>query len=300
MNSVDVADEVCACCGKASVDNIRLKNCACNIVKYCSVDCQKNHRKQHKKACKKRLAEIRDDKLFQQPEESYLGECPLCCLPNSLNPEKSTLMPCCSNVICNGCRYANEKRELEQGLEHKCPFCREQVARSLEEVQKRLMKRAKANDPVTICGLGKERHREGDYEGAFQYYTKAAALGDIESHYELAFAYRVGRGVEKDMKKSVYHLEEAAIGGHHLARFNLGVYEKDSGRHRLAAKHYIIAAKLGYDDALDKVKQGFMAGLVSKEDYASTLRGHQAAVDETKSEQRDAAAKVRVKFGYRV
>ena len=38
-----MADEVCANCGKAAVDNIKLKKCACNLVKYCSVVCQKNH-----------------------------------------------------------------------------------------------------------------------------------------------------------------------------------------------------------------------------------------------------------------
>jgi hypothetical protein len=51
----------------------------------------------------------------------------------------------------------------------------------------------------------------------------------------------------------------------------------------------IIAAKLGYDDALNKLKEYFAKGFVSKEDYASALRGHQVAVDATKSEQRDAA-----------
>ena len=64
----------CANCGKAEVDDVKLKLCACNLVKYCSVSCQKNHRSQHKKACKKRLAELRDDKLFRQPDESHLGE----------------------------------------------------------------------------------------------------------------------------------------------------------------------------------------------------------------------------------
>ena len=54
-------------------------------------------------------------------------------------------------------------------------------------------------------------------------------------------------------------------------------------------KHYIIAAKLGDDKSLDKVKLGFQMGLVSKDDYEAALRGHQAAVDATKSAQRDAA-----------
>ena len=34
--------------------------------------------------------------------------------------------------------------------------------------------------------------------------------------------YREGDDVEKDVKKAVYHMEKAAIGGHHLAGRNLG------------------------------------------------------------------------------
>ena len=36
----------------------------------------------------------------------------------------------------------------------------------------------------------------------------------------------------------------------------------------------------------EEVKKGFMKGCVSKEEYEAALRGHQAAVDETKSEHR--------------
>ena len=98
-----------------------------------------------------------------------------------------------------------------------------------------------------------------------------------------------GEGVEKDLKKRVYHLEEAAIGGHPGARFDLGVHEHSNGRTNRAMKHFIIAANLGDDDSLYNVKVGFIDGFVSKDDYASALRGHQAAVDATKSEQREEA-----------
>src|SRR5210317_634831 len=92
----EAADEVCASCGKAEVDNVKLKNCtACKLVKYCSVECQKYHRPQHKKACKKRAAEIRDDRLFTQPDESYLGECPICCLPLPIGIENNMTMNSC-------------------------------------------------------------------------------------------------------------------------------------------------------------------------------------------------------------
>ena len=47
--------------------------------------------------------------------------------------------------------------------------------------------------------------------------------------------YREGTGVEKDEKKQVSHLEEAAIGGHPKARHNLGCDEWSNGRHERAA-----------------------------------------------------------------
>jgi hypothetical protein len=43
------ADEVCASCAKPEVDDVKLKKCDdCDLVKYCSDDCQENHREQHK------------------------------------------------------------------------------------------------------------------------------------------------------------------------------------------------------------------------------------------------------------
>src|SRR6056300_307543 len=118
----------CANCGKPEVDEVKLKICTrCELVTYCSVDCQKNHRKKHKKTCKKRAAEIRDDKLFRQPDESHYGECPICCLPLPLDETKSRLNSCCCQRICGGCSHATKKREDEQGLDQKCPYCREPV-----------------------------------------------------------------------------------------------------------------------------------------------------------------------------
>ena len=283
------ADEACACCGKAEVDEVTLKKCGCKLVKYCSVDCQTNHRPQHKKACKKRLAEIRDDKLFTKPDVSCFGECPICCLPLPLDEAKLLTNPCCCQRICKGCAYANAKREWEQGLERKCPYCREPMAGTEEEVNQKFMKRVKANDPTAIFYLGVKCYNEGDNDGAVKYYTKAAELGDIHAHYNLSCSYRTGEGVEKDEKKEIHHLEVAAIGGHPSGSYNLGCIEKEKGNYERAAKHFVIAAKLGHDGALEGVKKRFMKGDVSKEDYASSLRGHQAAVAATKSAPREEA-----------
>ena len=54
-------------------------------------------------------------------------------------------------------------------------------------------------------------------------------------------------------------------------------------------KHLIITANLGHDYSLNVLKSCYREGSVSKEDFAVALRGHQAAVDATKSPQREAA-----------
>eukprot|EP00986_Skeletonema_menzelii_P007079 scaffold2734_cov76-Skeletonema_menzelii.AAC.3 len=159
-----------------------------------------------------------------------------------------------------------------------------------EQINKRLMKRIEANDPVAMRHIGTEKYDEGDFNAAFEYWSKAAALGDVMAHYLLSFLYRDGQGVEKDEKKALHHLTEAAIGGDSDARYSLGCLEKEKGREDRAVKHYIIAAKLGYDRSLESVKDLYKAGQVSKDDFAAALRGHQAAVDATKSPQREEAA----------
>jgi tetratricopeptide (TPR) repeat protein len=235
-------------------------------------------------------AELRDEILFKQPESNHYGDCPICCLPLSIDPGKSTLMDCCSKLICDGCGYANQMREFEVRLDPKCPFCRHPAPKSQAEADMKIMKRIEANDPFALCQMGKRRQEEGDYKSAFEYWKKAAGLGYIESHYQLSVMYREGFGVEKDEKKHMHHLEEAAIGGHPSARHNLGVGEWNNGRIQRAAKHWIIAATLGYDRSLETLKKRYTcAGEISKEDFASALRAHQAAVDATKSSQRDEA-----------
>eukprot|EP00985_Skeletonema_marinoi_P004684 scaffold2027_cov148-Skeletonema_marinoi.AAC.13 len=158
------------------------------------------------------------------------------------------------------------------------------------------MKRVAANDPVAMTQLGITRENEGDCDSAFGLWTKAAELGDAIAHYYLSLFYAKGEGVEADQAKKIYHLEEAAIAGHPQSRHNLGYYEMRSERYDRGVKHWIIAANLGYDEAMQMLKECYKAGVVhgqevvSKEEFAAALRAHQAAVDATKSPQREEAA----------
>ena len=283
----------CASCGVAGSNDIKLMKCtACYLVKNCSVKCQKDHRKQHKKECKKRAAELHDELLFKQPESTHLGDCPICCLPLPIDPEKYTLNTCCSKRVCKGCNFANQMREFEGRLEPKCPFCRKVLIDTEDEEQiERLMKRVEANDPVAICRVATESYIKGDYNASFKYLTKAAALGDAHGHFQISALYREGRGVEKDENLALHHAEQAAIGRHHEARHNLGCFEWKNDQVDRAVKHWIIAAKLGAVKSLERLKTLlYKDGHVSKEDFESALRGHHSAIAATKSPQRDETA----------
>ena len=309
----------CASCGMAEDDDIKLKNCtACYLVKYCSDDCQTDHKSKHEEACKnravelrnellfkqmlelyksknskvckKRAAKLRDELLFKQPESSHRGDCPICCLPLPLDSNKCRMTACCSKMICLGCVHANKIREAEMGLKESCPFCREANFSTDEEGHKQRIKRVEVNDPVAIYDEGVFQYMKGNCSGALECYKKAARLGDAEAHLKLSSLYHCGDGVEKDKGKEIHHTEEAAIRGHPKARFLLGSYELENDNIERAVKHFIIAAKQGNDDSMKALMQFFTVKWVEKEILAATLREHQAAVDAAKSPQREAAA----------
>ncbi|KAK1733667.1 Sel1-like repeat family protein [Skeletonema marinoi] len=209
-------------------------------------------------------------------------------------------------VICDGCFHANYMREFEERLENRCPFCRKDLPKTYEECDKQKMKRVEANDPVAMYEVGFNLFKKGNYSSAFGYWMKAAELGDAAAHYRLSCMYHNGDGVEKDgekemivekdCEKEVHHLEEAAIGGHPRARHNLGFHEYDNGNIERAVKHWIIAAAQGHDGSIKALMYEFRRGFVSKDDLAAALRAHQAAVDATKSPQREAAEAAQKKY----
>ncbi len=277
----------CAGCGVKEDDDIKLKDCsACYLVRYCGVDCQRKHRPHHKQECKKRAAELHDELLFKQPESSHLGDCPICFLPLPIDERKLIVSTCCYKTICKGCQRACE---AEESLEERCSFCRQRIPSTDEETLRNTLKRVEMNDPVAMREYGLERYHKGDHIAAFDLWTKAAGLGEADAHFHLSIMYHRGDGVKKDKKKRIYHLEQAAIAGHPGARHNLGCIEGNDGKIDRAVKHWIIGANLGDDRSLDKLKYCYNKGDVSKEDFAGALRGHQAAVDATKSPQREAA-----------
>jgi len=130
---------------------------------------------------------------------------------------------------------------------------------------------------------------EKDVTTAVELYERAAELGVKEAHFFLGCTYAEGTDVEKDMAKAIRHYEAAAMCGHVDARYNLGNAEHRAGKHDLALQHWMISAKLGHQQSLNAVKLLFMNGLATKPDYAAALRGHQHAIKEMSSTDREEA-----------
>ena len=287
-------DNTCANCGKGEECSGNLKACtACKLVKYCNRNCQIAHRPHHKKTCKKRAAELHDEALF---EEHVPEECPICMLPLPLyeNHTGTSFHSCCGKEICNGCIYVMR----ETGAKDLCAFCRTPYSNSDEEEVERTKKLMEKGNAYAFCQLGGlyENGMYGlprDMAKANELYLKAGELGCAMGYYNLADSYYNGNGVEVDKKKAKHYYEVAAMNGEIQARNNIGALEGNAGNHQRAMKHLLIAAKAGDDDSLDNVKQGYMQGHITKEEYANTLREYQKSQDEMTSEARDKALTAR-------
>ncbi|EJK77894.1 hypothetical protein THAOC_00243 [Thalassiosira oceanica] len=295
MNCVPVkgdGDEICANCGKLGSDAVKLRNCnACRLVKYCGVDCQRAHRKEHKKACKQRVAELKDEQLYSQGHERLEGDfCPICTLPIPLPTEShSSFMACCMKQICNGCGMAAQKRGMRD-----CLFCRTPPTDNSSDALARIQKRVAKKDPQAIYFLAQQycfgkKGLQKDMRKAVELFTEAAELGSVDALFSLGNAYHQGHGVQQDNAKAVEFYKKAAMHGHADSRFNLGYIEvkKGIGNHDRAVRHWLISAKMGDERSLEMIKKAFKAGLATKEQYAEALKGYQDAVEEMKSHDRD-------------
>jgi len=285
----------CANCGKGEEESSSLKACAaCKMVKYCSRECQIAHRPQHKKECKRRVAELHDEELFKQPPPAE--DCPICFerLPH-LNTGWQ-YQSCCGKTICCGCAHAPQYDNQGNVVDNeKCPFCRAPHPKLVEEALERYKKRVELGDPIAKYNQG-NYYRDGrngfpqNYTKALELWHRAAELGYAEAYCNIGYSYQQGRGVEVDKKKAIYYYELAAIGGNVIARHNLGNIEARARNFGRAVKHHLIAVRGGCNDSVDLIKDLYSKGHASKEDYTIALRSYQAYLGEIKSVQRDEAA----------
>jgi hypothetical protein len=85
---------------------------------------------------------------------------------------------------------------------------------------------------------GVDAWSRGDYAKAVGIWQKEAGRGDADAQYNLAQAYRLGRGVAPDMAKAEALYAQAAAAGHPLAADNYGLLLFQQGR-RAEAMPYL-------------------------------------------------------------
>ena len=185
-----------------------------------------------------------------------------------------------------------EKGKEDELEEHLCAFCRTPEASSDEEKVRRLEKLVEKGNVVAIFQLGNNYANgncglQQDRVKAAELYLKAGELGCAEAYCKLGCLYTIGQGVERDGKKAKHYYELAAMMGDTSARYALGRLEEIAGNAQRAQKHYMIAARAGCEKSLEIVKEGFVLGFVTIDEYGNALRAYQERQDEMKSDARD-------------
>ena len=227
------------------------------------------------------------DSLFDYPPPE--DDCPICFIRYPI--ETGVFLSCCAKSLCRGCHDVIIKNGR---YPQPCPFCREPAPSTHGAIVQRLEKLAEKGNPIAISALGDSfAHGKGvpkDNKKAIELWTKAAELGDVVAGGSLGDAYNPmydnGMGLEKDWKKSTHYYSIAAKGGHHAARYNLACLEAQVGNTAVANKHIIIAASMGHDVSLKEVKQAYIRGEATKDQFANALRANKDAHDEMKSSHR--------------
>jgi TPR repeat protein len=272
----DEAQSLCANCGKEEEFEAKLKSCnACKLVKYCGRDCQIAHRPKHKKACKKRAAELYDEALFKPPPKG--DDCPIYFLPLPVLASGQSLRACCGKSICRGCDYAHH---LQSNGNPSCPFCRAD-APSAREFDKMLRKRVVCNDADAIFQLG-VMYLEGDEvlsikkdtDKVVKLFHRAAELGSANAYHNLGSLFFHGNnGVSKDEAKAKKYFEKGAMRGCASSRFSLGALDANAGSVDRAIKHWLIAASSGDIMAVHLMKRAMVKGDATRDDYAKLFEG---------------------------
>ena len=267
----DESDAACANCGKQGSDIVKLKNCtACRLVKYCGVDCQKAHRKQHKKACKQRAAELKGEgsdrvSTGKKQDSAMMMICGACerTLPeDSFSGEQRGLGQSsrrCEECVATGNQLVLMRKGRTRSEEDECPICNLLLPL---EVKQSVFRPCCMKEVCVGCAAAAWKRgmrgcpfcRTPDPEESSQTLAmikKRADAGDPKALYVLGDKYRVGlNGLEKDVARAVELYKRAAELDSKDAHFRLGLLyyqgtnvEKDTVK---AMRHYEAAAMRGH------------------------------------------------------
>mmetsp|Transcript_21535 Transcript_21535/g.46832 ORF Transcript_21535/g.46832 Transcript_21535/m.46832 type:complete len:285 (-) Transcript_21535:135-989(-) len=223
-------------------------------------------------------------------------DCPLCLIPLPTDELSETeYFPCCGNICCSGCSLnqlvvgCKGAKSLET-MDTSCPFCRKKKSKE-DNSFKQQMKLAKTGRPKAMYNVAGyyfrgERGVKKDITEALKWYHGALEAGSAEAGMALAGYSQM---VEYDLTKACSYYQKASELGLPLAFGMLGNNLLTKGDIENSFLNYRKAAICGESEnyVFNALRDGFMNGYITKEEYALTLRENQAARNEMSSKWRD-------------
>mmetsp|Transcript_13820 Transcript_13820/g.23573 ORF Transcript_13820/g.23573 Transcript_13820/m.23573 type:complete len:384 (+) Transcript_13820:113-1264(+) len=246
--SIPEPEDICANCGKAGGGDVKLKKCnGCLLVKYCGIDCQKAHRPVHKVACKKRAAELHEEKLFAEPPGRE--ECPVCFLRMPFEQEKISYKACCGKEICSGCSNGDMSTRITDAVDRSIEKDRAQVFQNRRAPKAKSGAKAKgkkgkaqnispsASAPFANLDLKEMLEQPCPFcrtpfaikvQDQYKELQKRVDAGDPRAMYHLGIKLTGPMGsVPADTKKARELLLRSAQSGYPLANLSVGMFYYD-------------------------------------------------------------------------
>lgn len=241
-----------------------------------------------------------------------MEDCPLCFLPLSRVPAMSKYQACCGKRLCKGCsreqheillkayleKNAGKKIDPHADLPKTCPFCRKPPVSSAGGHIRRLEERMLQNDAMAIVHMGTAALNgvlgmSKNELKAIDCFIRAAELGSADACCALADRFEAGTTLSDDGESSAFFLKVGAIRGNISSRSLFGLHEYGIGNHEEGIRHWKIAAEAGFQPALDRLKEIFLANgrmpgkvFITKEYLDKTFRICHEAQKEVESEER--------------
>ena len=129
---------------------------------------------------------------------------------------------------------------------------------------------------LSILLLGASLAACGERETSFEELLATAEAGDANAQYAVGIIYQEGRGVEKDLGKTIAWYEKAAAKGEVNALYTLG-YMSHHGigvaqNFDKAAQWYRAAGNKGHPKAMFELARLYMRGLGVERSFAEAVR----------------------------
>ena len=250
-------------------------------------------------------AELQGKDMFPPLDEQKREECPLCLKPLPLvsaAADTTGMFYCCGQLVCMACKDAWD--ETARTKFAPCPLCRSDPPADVEEQIGRLKRRADANDAKVVYELSKlylvgcldqeKVYLKPDSIKSFELKLRAAELQNSQSLYSLGIFFLQEPserdaeevdgldGLQKDKHRGIHLLEYAARMGNAFAHQQLGGLYKEGeeiigrqdfeeiiGRHDydLSLKHFTYAARCGYGDSLEMLRDFTREERVSVDEF---------------------------------